>query len=150
MARAKGDRVECRIDMTTGSLHSRLASLAEAFASDVLAAIRTASVDELTDTDRAPRRPLNNRVLTSPAAAPTPTRTPKGRLARRLSEDIAKTLGLVVAALKATTGEGMRAEEIQRFLKLDRRELPRVLAEGLKNKSLRKKGQKRATIYRAA
>ncbi|MGH7296566.1 MAG: hypothetical protein ACRELB_16630 [Polyangiaceae bacterium] len=62
--------------------------------------------------------------------------------ARRAPEDIARTLGLVVAALK--TGP-MGAEEIQKLLKLDKRELPRVLQEGLATRKLKKKGEKRAT-----
>jgi hypothetical protein len=69
------------------------------------------------------------------------------RLARRTPEDIAKTLGLVVAAVKA---KPMRAEEIGKFLKLDKRALPRVLKQGLATKKLRSKGQKRATTYSAA
>jgi hypothetical protein len=68
-------------------------------------------------------------------------------LQRRTPEEIAKTLALVVAAVRA---KPMRAEEVQRFLKLDRRELPRVLGLGLKTKKLRKRGQKRATQYSAA
>ncbi|MGH7295483.1 MAG: hypothetical protein ACRELB_11145, partial [Polyangiaceae bacterium] len=63
---------------------------------------------------------------------------------RRGPEDIARTLGLVIAALK--TGP-LRAEEIQKLLKLDKRELPRVLQEGLATKKLKKKGEKRATTY---
>ena len=43
----------------------------------------------------------------------------------------------------------MRAEDIQKFLKLDKRELPRVLGQGLKTKKLKKKGAKRATEYSA-
>ena len=44
----------------------------------------------------------------------------------------------------------MRAEQIRQVLKLDKRELPRVLAEGLKTKKLKSKGQKRATTYSVA
>jgi Fic family protein len=45
---------------------------------------------------------------------------------------------------------GLRSEEIRRALKLDVREVPRVLKEGLTKKKLRSKGQKRATTYFAA
>jgi hypothetical protein len=44
---------------------------------------------------------------------------------------------------------GMRSEEIRRALQLDKRELPRVLKEGLAKKALKSKGQKRATTYAA-
>jgi hypothetical protein len=135
--------------MRVNSLHSRLQSLASSFADDVMAAIRTASLDELvgpvgTSPRRGPGRPRGGGTS---AGNPSPAKTKNGRLARRSPEDVAKTLALVVAAIKGTKGKGMRAEEIRTFLKLDVRELPRVLGEGLKTKKLRSKGQKRATTY---
>ena len=57
-------------------------------------------------------------------------------------------LASVVALLKKSP-DGLRSEAIRDALKLDRREVPRVLAEGLKGKVLRKRGAKRATVYRA-
>jgi general secretion pathway protein A len=74
---------------------------------------------------------------------------PNGRLPRRSIEDIQKTLDRVVAAVKATKGKGLRAEEIRKQLSLDVREVPRVLKEGVRKKRLRTKGQKRATTYYA-
>jgi hypothetical protein len=71
-------------------------------------------------------------------------------LARRSPEDIAKTLASVVSTLKGTRGKGLRAEQIQAALKLDRRELPRVIAMGLSKRALKRKGHKRATVYFAA
>jgi hypothetical protein len=142
------------------TLQTRLADLASSFADDVLAAIRSASLDELVG-QRPAARVLSSYLLNSkgqkqgaidgpaPRAfrAPRAPSTPRGRLARRSSEDIQKTLGLVIAAIKGAQGKGMRAEEIRDFLKIDKRELPRVLAEGLTSKKLRSKGKKRATTY---
>jgi hypothetical protein len=51
--------------------------------------------------------------------------------------------------VKATRGKGLRAEEIRKTLRLDVREVPRVLKEGLRTKKLKSKGQKRATVYSA-
>jgi hypothetical protein len=85
-------------------------------------------------------------VSSSPRAATT-AKFVGGRLARRSSEDIEKTLGLVVAALRAGP---MKAEAIKASLGLDRKELPLVLKLGLKTKSLKKRGQKRGTLYSAA
>ena len=136
------------------TLHSRLQDLASSFADDVLAAIRTASLEELTHDRKGTTTARRSRIAGGGGGGqPDPLRTPKtkgGRLARRSPEDIERTLGLVVAALKGTKGKGMRAGEIRRFLNLDVRELPRVLGEGLKTKKLRSKGQKRATTYFAA
>ena len=72
-----------------------------------------------------------------------------GRLARRSPADIARTLDAIVILVRKTK-TGMRSEEIRKALKLDVREVPRVLKEGLAKKKLRSKGQKRATTYFAA
>jgi hypothetical protein len=121
------------------SLRTTVDDLARRFADAVLAAIRGASIEDLLEAQGHAARPASG-----PALAPT-----RGRLLRRSSDEIAKTLGLVVAMLKATP-DGMRSEEIQSFLKLDKRELPVVLHTGLRSRKLRAKGQKRATTYFAA
>jgi len=130
--------------MTT-SLRSQLNDLASSFADGVLAAIRAASLEELTAESgarggRAPRG--------GGGGQPDPLRK-GGRLARRSQEQIDAALGKVVALVKSKK-DGLRSEEIRAALKLDRREVPRVLKEGLRTKKLRAKGQKRATVYRAA
>jgi hypothetical protein len=143
--------------MPNTSLRSSLDSLASNFASAVLAAIRGASLDELVaGSGGAPRRgPGRPRGSSTTKSAPTASRasapTPKvrgGRLARRSPADIAKTLGQIVALVK-TKKTGLRSEEIRKALKLDVREVPRVLKEGLSKKKLKSKGQKRATVYTA-
>ena len=71
------------------------------------------------------------------------------RLRRRSAEDIAKALSQIVALVKGHKN-GMRAEEIRTQLHMQSKEMPRVLAEGLTKRKLKKKGQKRATTYFAA
>jgi predicted HTH transcriptional regulator len=84
---------------------------------------------------------------TAPKAA-TPAKKNNGqRLARRSPDDIKRALASIVALVKKTPN--MRAEAIRTALKMDRKELPRVIAEGLSTKALSKKGEKRATTYRA-
>jgi hypothetical protein len=139
-------------------LRSELSALANRFASDVLAAIREASLDEILAEGSA--GPSPSRRPRAPHSAPTPralaaaaARRPRvvgGRLVRRSAVDIQKTLEQVVALLKAMGSAGARSEEIQKSLKLDKRELPRVLQTGIAKKVLRSKGQKRATRYFAA
>jgi hypothetical protein len=82
------------------------------------------------------------------ARTSAPARRPTGRLARRSPAEIATTLGAIVALLRGKKA-GLRSEQIRDALKLDKRELPRVLGEGLKTKKLKSKGQKRATVYTA-
>jgi len=74
---------------------------------------------------------------------------PSGRLARRSPEEIARTLDKIHGLLKGKKA-GMRSEEIRDALKLDVREMPRVLKEGLAKKKLKSRGQKRATTYTVA
>jgi hypothetical protein len=135
--------------MTT--LRSHLQDLATTFAENVLAAIRTASIEDLHGADNGGVG--NGRNTRGGGRQPDPLRKARrsgGRLARRSPEEIAKTLATVVSALKATRAKGLRSEEIQAQLKLDKRELPRVMAMGLSKKTIKKKGQKRATVYFAA
>ena len=142
--------------MPNTSLRSTLDSLANNFAGAVLNAIRSASIEDLlAETGGAPRRgPGRPRAqVAGGGGQPDPLRTPKkgngGRLARRSPADIDKTLSQIVALVKGKKA-GMRSEEIRKALRLDVREVPRVLKQGLAKKKLRSKGQKRATTYFAA
>jgi hypothetical protein len=151
--------------MTT-SLQSKLTELAQAFAGSVLAAVRSVSLDELlTGTHRgvaglgrpethvvngakapveeiAAKRPAKARAAAAPAS-------PTGRLPRRSADDIAAALDQVVSLVKKHR-EGLRAEQIRTELRMQAKEMPRVLKEGLSKKKLKAKGQKRATTYTAA
>lgn len=140
------------------SLRSTLDSLAQTFANGVLAAIRTASLQDLLAESGSAggarsRPPRAKAVATGGGGQPAPARgarkARKGRLARRSPADIAKVLTQIVGLLKSKK-TGLRSEEIQKALKLDKRETPRVLKEGLSKKALKRKGQKRATVYSAA
>jgi len=135
------------------TLRSALNELASNFASSVLDAIRTVSLDELVSEGgsagpvrRGPGRPRGSGMSHPSNGSPRPKRTPAGRLARRSPEQIAKAVEQVVALVKKHKG-GLRSEQIRTELKLDKRELPRVLGEGLTKKVLKSKGQKRATRY---
>jgi hypothetical protein len=140
--------------MPPTSLRATLDSLANNFASAILEAIRSASLEQLL-AESGGGRASSNGVRAKAAGGggqpdplKTPSRKPSGRLARRSPEEIAKTLGSIVSLLKGKKA-GMRSEEIRKALKLDVREVPRVLKEGLSSKKLKSKGQKRATVYTA-
>jgi hypothetical protein len=140
--------------MPTNSLRSALDALAQSFANGVLAAIRTASIEDLlAESGGGSARGRARASAGGGGRQPAPLRgarkTKGGRLARRSAEDIAKVLEAVVAAVKKSKG-GLRSEEIRKALSLDVREVPRVLKQGLKSKKLKSKGQKRATVYSAA
>jgi hypothetical protein len=135
------------------SLKSRLDSLASSFATEVVRAIQSASLEELLGevggARRAPGRPNGSAAA---AAAPKPRAAgsrKSGRLPRRSAEDIAKTLDRVVGLVKRHKA-GLRAEQIRAELHMQAKEMPRVLKEGISKKVLKSKGQKRATTYFAA
>src|ERR1019366_3170292 len=137
------------------SLRSSINDLATTFASPILAAIRGASLEELVGkTDgvarSGPGRPPKAKAVPTAATAPATSNGRKpGRLARRSPEDIAKALDQVVALVKKNK-TGLRAEQIRQQLGLQSKEMPRILKEGIANKQLKSKGQKRATTYTAA
>jgi hypothetical protein len=141
------------------ALRSQIHDLAVTFATHVLSAIRGASLEDiLTESQgggsasspvkRGPGRPPKSAARGGTTAAnPTlATKTKGGRLVRRSPSDIAKALASIVGLLKKKPG--LRSEAIRAALKMDRKEMPRVIAEGLSKKVLVKKGEKRATTYR--
>jgi hypothetical protein len=142
------------------ALKSSLQSLAASFAEEVVRAIQGASLQELLGEvagSRARRAspgtsaaPATSSVAVSAADAARAPRgaSPlrRGRLKRRSAQDIAATLDSIVSLLKEHSA-GLRAEQIRKELNMLAKELPRPLTEGLEAKVLRKKGQKRATVY---
>jgi hypothetical protein len=134
------------------SLRSTLDSLAASFANSVVDAIRGASLQELlpesgSGARRGPGRPPKSKAEPVTPAAPR-ARKP-GRLPRRTAEQIAQALSQVIGLVKGKK-DGLRAEEIRAALKMEPKEMPRILKEGLAKKTLKSKGQKRATTYSAA
>jgi hypothetical protein len=134
------------------SLRSKLNELAARFADDVVQAIRGSSLEELLaqaggggGSRRGPGRP---RGSSGTASEPTASGRASGRLPRRSAEEIAAELERVVALVKKSK-VGLRAEEIRAALKMQPKEMPRILKEGLSAKVLKSKGQKRATTYTA-
>jgi hypothetical protein len=148
------------------TLRHRLNDLASTFASSVLEAIRSASLEELLAESssavhrRGAGRPA--RALDGLHAVAAPSHAPhhpahggashggraraSGRLARRSSDDIEQVIARIVGLLKQHP-KGLRAEEIRSKLGLLSKEMPRPLKEALDGGRLGKSGQKRATTY---
>jgi hypothetical protein len=127
------------------SLKTRLDSLASSFATEVVRAIQSASLEELLGEVGGARRGPGRPNGSAPAPRARGGRK-SGRLARRSADDIAQTLERVVSLVKRHK-QGMRAEQIRTQLRMQAKEMPRVLKEGLSKKMLKSKGQKRATTY---
>lgn len=132
-------------------LRRTIADLAEAFASSVLKALHGASLNDLASLSGgsgAPRRgPGRPRKEESAAAGPKLRRVKKG--GRRSAKDLQGTIDAIVSVL-GKSKEGMRSEQIQKALSLSKKDVTRPLQIALAKKSIRKKGQKRATTYFAA
>ena len=131
----------------TVSLHAQILELTGSFTDAILETIRGSSLTELMQETGNAR--WEGRVERATSQANGPRLLPSGRLHRRSLDEIAKTLDDVVALLKKHE-KGLRAEQIRSELGLMRKELPRVLKDGLAAKVLRAKGEKRATTYFAA
>jgi hypothetical protein len=139
------------------NLRNTIESLATQFASSVLDALRSASIDELADVAgrgaagrRGPGRP---RAESSEGAAAAPrsgargaARGRGGRLGRRTQNDITRMVESIVDVL-AKNASGLRSEQIREALNVEAKELPRPLAEALSSGRVTKTGQKRATTY---
>lgn len=108
------------------------------FANAIVQALREASLNELVGITGG------GRAASPRLAGASPKKS--GRLGRRSADDIARVLENIVAVLTKHP-EGLRSEQIKAALQLDTREMPRPLAEGLKSGTLKKSGQKRATVY---
>jgi hypothetical protein len=152
----------------TNALRSNIQQLASTFAAAVVSAIRGANLDDILSLaesgggseSSAPARTRTRRTTAKKKAAPAapaaaapssgPARKSKGgRLRRRSADDIAKALAQVVSLVKTKKG-GLRAEQIRAALKMESKEMPRILKEGLGKKVLKSRGQKRSTTYTAA
>ncbi len=134
------------------SLQESIEVLASQFARDLLAVLRNASLEELSqvtaDAQRSGGRAgrASRRRVEGEAAVTKGKRTKTGRLSRRNSDDIGAMVSSIVNLLDKHP-EGLRAEQIRSALNVDPRELPRPLADALSAKKISKAGQKRATTY---
>ena len=140
------------------NLRSTIEALASQFASSVLEALRSASIDELVNvagaggggaTRRGPGRPRAAAAAeaeSAPSGAPRGRRGRGGRLGRRTAGDISKMIESIVGALQKA-GAGLRAEQFRETLGVEAKELPRPLAEAISSGRITKTGQKRATTY---
>jgi hypothetical protein len=152
----------------TNALRSSIQQLASTFAAAVVSAIRGANLDDILSLaesgggseSSAPTRSRTRRTTAKTKAAPAAPaaaaasqgaarKSKGGRLRRRSADDIAKALAQVVSLVKTKKG-GLRAEQIRATLKMESKEMPRILKEGLGKKVLKSRGQKRSTTYTAA
>jgi hypothetical protein len=124
------------------SLRSRLGELAFAFASEIVDAIRSSSLQELL-AQSSGATGVGRTAGHSPRSAASGRR---GRLARRSESDIEGVSDRIATLLRKHRG-GLRAEQIRQELGLPASELSRPLKQGLSSGRFSKTGRKRATVY---
>ena len=130
------------------SLHSMINGLAAEFAQSILAAILSTPLDQLVGQDGSP-----SELAAQPATrgkvpkAAKPAKRGGGRLVRRSQEDI-DAIGVKV--LDILGKDGLRAEDIKTQLKLERKEIPRILKSLIGSRQVKKSGNKRMTVYALA
>ena len=107
------------------TLKKALESLAADFAKNVLAAIRTASVSELTEA----------------AGSSTIAVRVKGGGVRHVDRDVLALTGLL------STQPGLRAEQIRAQLRWDKRTVTKAITKALGERRVTRKGQRRGTTY---
>jgi hypothetical protein len=114
------------------NLQSTIERLASQFAAEILAAVRSAPLEEL---------------LGDTPARTGRTRSPGTRLPRRSPEDVIKLVDRICGLLSKAK-DGLRAEAIREKLGIEAKELPRPIAQAIKDKRITKSGDKRATTYK--
>lgn len=127
------------------NLQSTLEALASDFARTVIAALRTASIDEITGLS-GPARRVGRPAGAGETNGLARKREVGGRLGRRSTVEIGQMVEAIVDLLKRSP-EGLRAEQIRAALNVQAKELPRPLADALRAGRVSKSGQKRATTY---
>lgn len=130
------------------TLQHKIAELAESFAQEVIAQIKTRPIEEwLGNGAEGVHRTTKAKIIITDAPAPKASKKKKpGRLPRRSEKDIQQQASAIVTLLKKSP-EGLRSEAIQKALQIDKRELPRPMLFALQSKLVKKTGAKRATTY---
>src|SRR5580704_11581945 len=105
------------------SLKNRIEALAEEFSAGVLAAIRSASLEEILSEGSRGRASAGASASAPALRGPGRPRGRKsGRLARRSPQQIAAVVESIVGALKKNK-TGMRSEQLQKLDSLDKKEI---------------------------
>jgi hypothetical protein len=143
------------------ALKKTIEDLASTFATNVIAALRGASLEELITLTskgtggggggggggaaivrRGPGRPPGSTNVTSTGGGGGR----KGRRVRRSQGDIGRVVEDIISLL-GKHAQGLRSEQIREALNLQAKELPRPLADGLADGRIKKAGERRATTY---
>jgi len=120
------------------------------FATAIVAAIVDSNFRDLLEANGASTSPRAHATSAAPRKAKVPSKSKpgkSGRMARRSPEQIAEAVASIQSLLKKHP-DGLRAEQIREELGLDKRELPRLLQNGVGDGAFKVlHGVKRSTTY---
>jgi hypothetical protein len=129
--------------MAKSDIDEKIRGMLEAFAGDLAGLIRESAMQSVRDAlggeGEAPRGRRGARA----SAAPVGRRLPKG--AKRPPDEIVKLTSRLLEYVKGHKGE--RIEQIAKGMGVSTRELNLPVKKLISNKSIRTRGQKRATQY---
>lgn len=126
-------------------IHDQIAQRIKAFAGELEELVRQAAIDAVAKSLGQPTKSAGAPRASAPrAAAPRAARKP-GKGGKRPPALLAATVEKTSAWIKANPGHGV--EDMAKGLGLATKELTLPIAKLLKAKTIRKKGQKRATKY---
>jgi len=129
--------------MAKSDIDDKIRGMLEAFAGDLAGLIRESAMQSVRDAlggeDAAPRGRRGARA----GAAPLSRRLPKG--AKRPPDEIVKLTSRLLEYVKGHKGE--RIEQIAKGMGVSTRELNLPVKKLISGKSIRTRGQKRATQY---
>ena len=144
--------------MQVPTFRTRIQKAADLFVESICEIVSTATLEDITESAlaKAVEGPIRAAVRTRVAKPmPAPKAAPKAlpakagaRLKRRSPEEIEALVKSISGLLKKKGP--MRAEHIRSELGMQSKELPKLLKQGLKDKLLKSKGERRATEYTAA
>lgn len=131
-------------------LQQTLARLANDFAASVLKAIASSSLADISSLAASAAGGAVAPAAPRKAPPPSPIGRWKGvrNPLRRGTDDLEAVIARVVATLKA--GGAMSSEQLQRSLKLTKKDVARPIVLAVKRGTITKHGNKRSTRYSAA
>ena len=133
------------------NIHDQIASRIKAFATELEELVRKAAIDAVTQSlgagPSAPRSAPVRAAAAPAASAPkaSPRRAASSKGGKRPPEELAAMVIKAGDWIKSNAGHGV--EEMARSLGVQTKELALPIAKLLKNKTIKKRGQKRATKY---
>lgn len=130
-------------------LQTQIHDLASKFADDLLTAVRSATLEDLTgDPDVVPNDVATRMHTERSARAAQSPKSPKksSRLPRRDATEIAAMVTSIVGLL-GKNPNGLRSEKIRDALGLQAKELVRPLKEAVEGRRVVARGHKRSTVY---